>query len=126
MEAARWGRVRRDRRVGAHALEESVSMRRLSRRRPDGLASTDMVEPTAALTLFPRFPHISQPLPGRYRRWMEPPNPLKIAAALREQLTQLRALIEIAPDSREYATVAELLVRALHQFDKIADVPARQ
>ncbi len=57
---------------------------------------------------------------------MEPPNPHKIAAALREQLTQLLALIEIAPDCREYVSAAELLVRVLRQLDKMADVPARQ
>ena len=89
------------------------------------VASSDGGKLTPAPTLFPGFPHISEPLCGRYRREMEPPNPHKIAAALREQLTQLRALLEIAPDCREYATAAELLVRALHQLDKIADVPAR-
>lgn len=56
---------------------------------------------------------------------MEAPNPHAIAATLREQLPQLRALMAIAPDCGEYAITAELLVRALRQLDKVAEVAAR-
>ena len=51
---------------------------------------------------------------------MEPPNQHTVAAALREQLTHVRALIATAPDCGEYAITAELLVRALRQLDKLA------
>jgi hypothetical protein len=56
---------------------------------------------------------------------MEPPDPHQIANTLREQLRLLRALIETAPDCREYSVAAELVTRAVLQVDKQTAVSAR-